>query len=102
MENIVNDVSQKLYNIALNDPYISMQVNTMVEHVRNNIMRGELVTKGYTIHSEPMRYVIKCSKVKINNQGGTVHKYERKRAARLLADYIFMKAQENIHLKPGY
>ena len=98
-----NDISQTLYDIALSDEYIKEQVENVTSSVREKLMRGELVTIGYLKHTESIIYIVKCAKRVYNRtEGGQVNKLQRKETARLLAEYIFMKAQENIHLKPGY
>lgn len=94
------DIPQKLYEIALSDEYIKGQVENIISAVIDRLMHGGNVTVPYLKHTESMIYIVKCAKRIYNRtEGGQVNKLQRREAARLLSEYIFEKAQENINLK---
>ena len=94
------DIPQALYEIALSDEYIKGQVANITSAVMERLMQGRLVTVPYLKHTESMIYIVKCAKRIYNRtEGGQVNKLQRREAARLLSEYIFEKAQENINLK---
>ena len=95
-----NDISQKLYEIALSDDYIKGQVENIISAVIERLMQGENVSVPYMTHAESMIYIVKCAKRIYNRtDGGQVNKLQRREAARLLSEYIVEKAHENINLK---
>lgn len=96
------DIPKALYEISLRDEYIKTEVEKVIYKVRERMMQGELVTESYIKYTEAIVYIVKCAKRVFNRtDGGQVTKLQRREAARLLSEYIFRKAQENIHLKPG-
>lgn len=95
-----NDISQKLYEIALSDDYIKGQVENIISAVIERLMQGGNVSVPYMTHAESMIYIVKCAKRIYNRtDGGQVNKLQRREAARLLSEYIVEKAHENINLK---
>ena len=95
-----NDISQKLYDIALSDDYIKGQVENIISAVIEILMQGKNVSVPYMTHAESIIYIVKCAKRVYNRtDGGQVNKLQRREAARLLSEYIVEKAHENINLK---
>lgn len=95
-----NDISQKLYDIALSDDYIKGQVENIISAVIEILMQGKNVSVPYMTHAESIIYIVKCAKRVYNRtDGGQVNKHQRREAARLLSEYIVEKAHENINLK---
>lgn len=96
------DIPQALYEIALSDEYIKGQVANVISAVIERLIQGEKVSASYLKHTESMIYIVKCAKRIYNRtDGGQVNKLQRREAARLLSEYIFEKAQENINIKQG-
>lgn len=99
----MEEVAYKIYQVALNTPYMRIRIDDITKTIRDQMMQGELVSKGYIMYGDSMRDIVKSAKRIINHEDGiTINRATRKLAASMIVDFIFEEAQNNIKLKQGY